>query len=125
MSEKNEESKKVRTSELIPQIKEIEEITISLKKIVDALPEGTVKTAYDYSVKNLEAKNEKFLNAGVKAEITPEQKEINQLIKKGKFAEAQEKLSALLSSSKNSDATSTGSNDEKQASPKGGKKKHN
>lgn len=92
MSE-NTESKKVRTSSLIPQIKEIVTVTENLEKIVEQLPAGSVKEAYTYSLKNLQTKNDKFLS--VKTALTDEQKEAVNLVKRGKFLEAQKILAAL------------------------------
>jgi hypothetical protein len=94
MSNENGESKKVRTSDLIEGIKKIESLTNELEEVVKDFPESTVKTRYQYSVENLKKKNEDFLNAGAKKELTEDQKAAIKAIKAGKV-DPEKVLSAL------------------------------
>ena len=99
----SEESKKVRTSDLIEPLKKIEALTNELKVVVDALPECNVKTRYTYSVENLQKKNDEFLNAGQKKELTSEQKELIRRIKKGEISA--EEVLKISSSGENTKST--------------------
>jgi hypothetical protein len=112
MAENTNETKRVRTAELTKQINEVIDITKALRVIVDALPDSSVKDAYEYSVSNLENKNLKFLAP----EQSPEQKHIAKLIREGKFSEAQEALSKISASEES---------DTKHEHPKRGKKSAN
>lgn len=74
---------RTKTKELLKELKEIEDVTKSLRVVVDALPESSVKDAFEYSTVNLEKKLDKFLT--VSEPLTDEQKEAIALIKSGKI----------------------------------------
>ena len=76
-------SERTKTKDLINEVKSIVDLTKSLRVIVDALPDSSVKDAFEYSTENLEKKCEKFLN--VSESLTEEQKKAIALIKQGKI----------------------------------------
>lgn len=65
---------RVRTKELLPQIKMIEEKSKELRVIVDSLPASSVKDAFEYSCKNIEKKLIQFLTFGEKFTVSAEEK---------------------------------------------------
>ena len=77
-------SDRVRTKELIPQIKEIEVKTKELRVIVDNLPASSVKTAFEYSCVNIEKKLINFLTSREKFVISAEEKALLVTIREGK-----------------------------------------
>ena len=72
---------RTKTKDLINEVKEIEDVTKTLRVIVDKLPASSVKDAFEYSVENLEKKVDKFLLPS--EPLTDEQKKLIALIKKG------------------------------------------
>lgn len=62
------------TKDLIESVKAFEVKTKELRIMVDALPDSSVKDAFEYSVLNLEKKCGKFLTTGERFKLTPEEK---------------------------------------------------
>lgn len=77
-------SDRVRTKELLPQIKQIEEKAKELRAIVDNLPASSVKDAFVYSCTNIEKKLTNFLIVGEKFTISAEEKILLTKIRAGK-----------------------------------------
>jgi hypothetical protein len=94
---------RVRTSELLGEVQKIVSLTEYLRKIVDALPDSSVKDAYELSATNLEKKNARFL---AQEKIGKDEREIAQLVKQGKFELAQEKLAEIRARRENSGESS-------------------
>ena len=76
-------SERTKTKDLLKEMKAIEDLTKSLRVIVDNLPDSSVKDAFEYSAVNLEKKLEKF--QAVSEPLTDQQKEAIAAIKSGKI----------------------------------------
>lgn len=96
-------SDRTKTKDLLNEIKGVEDITKSLRVIVDNLPDSSVKDAFEYSTVNLEKKLEKFL--AVSEPLTDEQKEAIAAIKSGKINSA--KILAQISTTDTSGSPRT------------------
>jgi len=73
-------SERVRTKHLLNEVKEIEDLTKSIRVIVEKIPTCSLQKAYMNSVINLESKNDKFLAEP----LSDDQKKAIALIKSGK-----------------------------------------
>jgi len=81
------------TKDLLKEIGLIQVKTEELKQIVDALPDSSVKDAFNYSVVNLEKKIEKFTSVSVP--LTDEQKEKLRKFRANLIAETKEKIPTI------------------------------
>ena len=73
-------SESVRTKHLLNEVKEIQDLTKSIRVIVEKIPTCSLQKAYMNSVVNLESKNDKFLAEP----LSDDQKKAIVLIKSGK-----------------------------------------
>jgi len=76
-------SESVRTKHLLNEVREIQDLTKSMRVIVENIPPCSLQKAYMNSVVNLESKNEKFLT--VAQPLSDEQRQAIALIKSGKI----------------------------------------
>ena len=76
-------SESVRTKHLLNEVREIQDLTKSMRVIVENIPPCSLQKAYMNSVLNLESKNEKFL--AVAQPLSDEQRQAIALIKGGKI----------------------------------------
>lgn len=89
-------SDRTKTKDLLKEVKSISVKTGELKQIIDALPDSSVKDAFNYSVLNLEKKIEKFTS--VSGPLTDAQKEKLRKFRASLIAETQEEIPKVSTS---------------------------
>ena len=92
MEENTEKRVKVSLSEIKEQVEQIKQKTEEIQVIVNSMPKCAARDAYQYSVENLEKKNEKFSKEREK--LTPEEKAFLRQ-KLTEFRNSEEKISEI------------------------------